>query len=279
MVLYGDTLSEADLAARVANRSKPIPPYDGEIDGQGFWLLAEGNYTYKYGGGIFDPYGNWFSFKNDSEYYIREIHILDRLARAGSTALDIGAFVGSWTIPLLVAGVRVHAFEPDPRYYQDLLCNIQLNKINPENYKCYNCGLYEDDIIADFFDLHNIHFQRLDDILTLDELMFAKIDVEGAELEVLKGGNELFKKHKPNMWIECHTEQDPNIVNKLIDYIGVELEYHGYFVDILTILGATKHMLIARPTIQNRHDHLLRRPTETLVESIMTKQHPYQVFK
>ena len=49
---------------------------------------------------------------------------------------------------------------------------------------------------------------------------FLKIDTEGAELEVLKGGIETIKKYKPKLLLELHLFKDRNMSKKLEDFLG-----------------------------------------------------------
>ena len=59
-----------------------------------------------------------------------------------------------------------------------------------------------------------------------------KIDVEGAELLVLKGGKEFFKNHKPIIFMEVH-----NII--MMFYVHKFLLEHGYNVQVLDESNST----------------------------------------
>jgi FkbM family methyltransferase len=70
-----------------------------------------------------------------------------------------------------------------------------------------------------------------------------KVDVEGAEMLVLKGGRAFFEKHRPVMFLEVH-----NIV--MMHHVYEFLSTRGYSVRILDEDGATlsKCFVVARPT-------------------------------
>lgn len=69
-----------------------------------------------------------------------------------------------------------------------------------------------------------------------------KIDVEGAELLVLKGGKEFFQKHKPIIFMEVH-----NIL--MMYYVHDFLLKHGYSVKVLDESNSTlsKCFIMAQP--------------------------------
>jgi FkbM family methyltransferase len=75
-------------------------------------------------------------------------------------------------------------------------------------------------------------------IETIDNLFYAKseplgfahIDVEGRELDVLKGGAQTIEEYKPIFTAELRVHQDPFYSRQLLDYIN-ELGYDSYVVD------------------------------------------------
>lgn len=138
--------------------------------------------------------------------------------RAGDVIWDVGAHIGSFAIRALVDKrvAEVHAFEPDPSHHSILLKNLALN-----------CGRYSTRSFAlsdrretrDLCQgpLANTGLSTLDEASknrkrcrvecrTMDELVFAerlacpnviKIDVEGWELHVLRGGRRVFEEWPP----------------------------------------------------------------------------------
>ncbi|MGC4022145.1 MAG: FkbM family methyltransferase [Cyclobacteriaceae bacterium] len=136
--------------------------------------------------------------------------------------LDIGANIGytSLVMSTLVGNGAVVGFEPDPFSYQQLLQNY---KKNPEiKVKCLNVGLGEKSSSA-FLEERlvtcrganriavgdtkgiEIKLETLDTIFTelnFKTLELIKIDVEGYELKILKGGKSILSQFKPTLFIE-----------------------------------------------------------------------------
>jgi FkbM family methyltransferase len=142
--------------------------------------------------------------------------------------VDVGAHQGSWTFPLSDAvgdAGFVYAFEPSPEYSGSLLSVI--NRSQATNVACVPVALSDSVGFADFV----IHDQRgnrlagesrlaaandlaerkvvtttLDTAATLlprlGDVRFIKIDVEGLELRVLRGGHELLRANKPLLYLE-----------------------------------------------------------------------------
>ena len=139
--------------------------------------------------------------------------------------LDIGANMGSFSIPLAYYNPNFHfvCFEPQRMVYNQLCGNVAINYLN--NVEPYNFGLSTESKslivqVPDYRLETNIGAFSLDDevrskedylcktkgmqeqiyLRTLDSIMIEhirliKIDVEGMELDVIKGGLETLKKN------------------------------------------------------------------------------------
>lgn len=168
--------------------------------------------------------------------------------------LDIGANLGSYCIPLALelrdAGGEVIAFEPQRIVYYQLCCNIFLNRLDnihahysavgecsgsiemPEiNYEINsNIGAFS--LIKEYRDVHGISSSikeksvttpmiALDDFNVNRPPCLIKLDVEGYELSVLKGGAEFLKRNGlPTILFEVwdfpwYREQKQEIINFL----------------------------------------------------------------
>jgi len=111
--------------------------------------------------------------------------------------LDIGAWVGTWTMAMNKFCGRVIAFEPDPVHYECLVKNcsedVETHQLAVGN-KEKMISLSEDNftqakrVIGD----GNIPMVTIDS-LNLDDVDLIKIDVEGYEMEVLKGAENTLK--------------------------------------------------------------------------------------
>jgi FkbM family methyltransferase len=170
--------------------------------------------------------------------------------------LDIGASTGSYT--LLAAhhsAMQVWAFEPQPHIARVLLANIDLNGLQARAH-AVNVAL------GNAIEQRFIHVPSLPtqaglaclgepkrytawedvpcDCLTLDHWMppdlhidFMKVDTEGAELFILRGGEKTIRRHKPGILMEYeprNTAQfgyDVQEITQLLSSWGATIEKIG----------------------------------------------------
>jgi FkbM family methyltransferase len=187
----------------------------------------------------------------------RTLRLYQKIIKPGYTVLDIGANVGSHTLPLarLVGNNgRVVAFEPTAFAYRKLIVNIGLNpELSPriiprqamlvaDSRSRLLPGLFSSWPLENSGDLHEEHKGRLMDTsgasvetiddavdrLNLSRIDFLKIDVDGYEYPVLKGGLQTLKIHKPS------------IIMEFAPYL-IKLEEFCDMVDLLLELGYRFH--------------------------------------
>src|SRR5262249_15085658 len=122
--------------------------------------------------------------------------------RSGDLFLDIGANVGTYTV--LASGVckaKTWAFEPDPETMLSLKRNIEINNLNDlvtvyelalgatETEVGFTIGRDTENRVAAVDGHCRVVAQKtLDSLLSGFDPTFAKLDVEGYEEEVLRGG-------------------------------------------------------------------------------------------
>ncbi len=155
--------------------------------------------------------------------------------------IDAGAYDGVFTIvaaKLVGKNGKVIAFEPDAQNYKMLAANIKLNNLN--NVILINKGLWSDSTILKFKNIgsgiasvnHNgdisIPVVSLDEAirqLRINRIDFIKMDIEGAELEALKGCENILQNNDVKLAIASY-----HIVNGKQTYIKLEkmLEEYGY---------------------------------------------------
>lgn len=124
--------------------------------------------------------------------------------------IDVGAHVGFWLKDLCKRFKNVYAFEPISDVRECLVKNItdknytlfpfalgNENKTTKVNYIPEATG---NTYISDEGN-REIELKRLDD-LELPKIEYIKIDAEGYEIEVLKGGKNLIEKYKPFIHVE-----------------------------------------------------------------------------
>lgn len=199
------------------------PPYKLKYCRHGVYLFNENDY---YMGKALDLYG---------EYSEGEIDLFKQVLKPGQVAVDIGANLGTHTVffakQVGMKG-RVYAIEPQRIVFQQLVANIALNSLL--NVHCHQIALgsYRGHIFVppvDYFHQGNFGAVELTEqhvgeevrLITLDTLElaachFIKIDVEGMELEVLKGATKTIEKFRPIMHIENdRTEKSANLIRYL----------------------------------------------------------------
>jgi FkbM family methyltransferase len=176
------------------------------------------------------------------EYSEHECRLLCSLVSEGDTAVDAGANIGCFTVPLArkvgKTGV-VHAFEPQRRVFQMLTGNVAMNDLANVHTHWAAVGAAKGEIgIADFdleiannfggFSLREEYespkitrpMMALDD-LTFDRLRLIKIDVEGFERDVLDGMERTTRIHHPVIYMEADREER---LPKLLEWLNA----HGY---------------------------------------------------
>lgn len=160
--------------------------------------------------------------------------------------LDVGANIGVHSVVYsnyLTTG-QVYAFEPQKVVYDILLQNIDIN--NCPNVTTFNIGLsdtsstlfmnayYDGKENQGAFSICNetehmkgiyIECKKADD-LNLQNIGYVKIDVEGHELQTLKGMKNILIQNKPAILIEVHeTSPTKAEVFLLLEEVGYS-QYH-----------------------------------------------------
>jgi len=194
--------------------------------------------------------------------------------KPGDIVVDIGANFGMYTLGAakrLVSGGKVLAFEPDARSMSLLKENIRLNKF--ENLvTCLDVCVGSYDGKVDFFAAADPSFSGIYDtnrsettgclslpIRRLDSVMQEhgvtrvnkiKIDVEGAEHEVLKGAAETLANSDALIMLEISPKNlDKDRVEQLAGMLGM-LETQGY-VSFLINCETSPAVLVVEEHIKN----------------------------
>lgn len=149
---------------------------------------------------------------------------------------------------------KIYALEPDKGNFE--LCKNNMSKYKLNNTELVNAGLWNENTILKFshqgdlgagscvtdFGESSVDVVKLDDLLNGEKCTLIKMDIEGAELNALKGSAETILKWKPRLAI-CiyHKKEDiidiPLYLKKLVPEYKFKLrQYSTYFYD--TILYA-----------------------------------------
>lgn len=191
------------------------------------------------------------------------LSLIKKNLNKGDVFVDIGANIGQHS--LFASGVvgdegKVIAFEPIPRTYDQFSRSVQKNSM--KNVEIHNCGCGEaESTLEIFFEEGNISgssFIKSDDkdlkesisIVKADSILmkekkisFIKIDVEGFELEVLKGLQQTINKYHPIILIEYSPYyfdiSDPNIGFEIISIL-VDSGYNLYDLEFKKTVQKTK---------------------------------------
>jgi len=159
----------------------------------------------------------------------------------GSVVVDVGAYVGLYTIALAQRTGptgRVYAFEPDPQNCAVLQKHIELNTVSDrveihelavgdkDGFVLFTAGRDSESVVgANSLNPGTVRMARLDTILPSERVDVLKVDVEGFEENVLKGAEVLLSDNErkprvifievhPYNWHLCGTTSD-SLINRL----------------------------------------------------------------
>lgn len=184
-------------------------------------------------------------------YEVEKTEFIRNHCKPGTTAIDIGAHLGIFSVILarLVGPQgKVYSFEPTPFTYQVLKKTIRINKlekiVKAEQYAVSENNGETTFYVHDTSEISNANTSvahndtgvkpirvttiSLDSLLNnndLKNLSFIKIDAEGAELEILKGAEEVIAKYKPYITLEVHP-------NNFADAAETQRNIYGFLTDL-----------------------------------------------
>lgn len=180
-----------------------VPVLQGPMKGMR-WIVGSGDHGY------------WLG-----SYEIAIQHRLVRALDAGDTFLDVGAHVGFYTLlgaRMVGPQGHVYAFEPLPDNQAFVERHVTMNGL--ENVTLMPLAISDRSGIASFGAGVSTSTGRIDltgdlEVKTssLDELLMAgtieppdtlKIDVEGAEVQVLEGAANVLQEHRPKIFLATH---------------------------------------------------------------------------
>ena len=145
----------------------------------------------------------------------------------GQVMIDVGAYTGWYSIQAGRAvgeSGQVVALEPDETNRRQLVNNLKLNQI--ENVTVSSLAAWSKPGVLGWYVGAQPVWHRIDsksesacvETTTIDELAreaglrrvdWMKLDIEGAELEVLVGASAVLQEFHPSLFIEVHCTFDP----------------------------------------------------------------------
>jgi FkbM family methyltransferase len=193
-----------------------------------------------------------------ADYYdVMSEFIMEEILESGSTCVDIGCHRGDVLEPMLrfAPQGQFYAFEPLPGLFEHLHARFG----SDDRIKLFNIALSDKKGTVPFqyvvdapaysgfrsteaggekgaSQTINVDTERLDDVLGGTSIDLIKIDVEGAELQVLRGGLETIRRCKPFVLFEhekhatCYDTKPDDIFDLLNEECGLSISLLGAFL-------------------------------------------------
>jgi len=196
-----------------------------------------------------------------------------KYAKPGSVVLDIGGHIGTHTLNLsrLVGeNGKVHVFEPQAKMFCELALNMHLNYC--QNVIMHHNALGSSEQWVEVFVPKETWTQQISqtlineghgtvtesmehsmgdraqmiclDSLHLDDISLIKIDVEGFEMEVIRGGLETIRRNHPVMIVEIFQNEELDGKIKEIEdlgYIHLPLDVDNFLFIPTMMLQEKRH--------------------------------------
>jgi FkbM family methyltransferase len=211
------------LPLRLIPKGMVLPILQGRLRGKK-WIVGAGEHGY------------WLG-----SYEFNKRLAFEREVTPGSVLYDIGANVGYFSLLAAVlvgrAG-KVFAFEPLPRNVTFLRRHVALNGL--ENIDVIEAAVSDhageaafqlgmSDSMGHLGENGDIKVRLvcLDEWLATSEFIppnFIKIDVEGAEYEVVSGGQKMLSQYRPILFLDTHQREAHHATIALLVALGYQFE-------------------------------------------------------
>lgn len=224
------------------------------------------------------------------------LHIIDKVLQLGDNFVDVGANIGLMSVfasRKVGEQGKVIAFEPNPKTRTILESNIVLNScenIKVEGFALSNetkkgliydrwdvnrggASLIEPAKPADFYDIEEIKFSDYFD--TTQQIKLMKIDVEGYELNVLKGAHQYLSttKSPPSLIVEFSSSRVKTSEEDILFSFLNKQRIYRFFKAIYGKEKTSKLIEIKNEKDLPRHDNVFCFTNEHLREL------PQEIFK
>ncbi len=183
--------------------------YNGTINGEPFRL---------------DPYHSKFWRKASAGSWEPEtFEVLDRHLSRDRDYIDIGAWAGATVLYASRRARHVWCFEPDPVAFRYLNWNLELNNI--QNVSAFGVALWHSTGVmrmsslggeagdsmtsvlgdaAQGTDVMSLGWEQFRQAVNLDDVSLVKMDVEGAEFELLPVLQPWLREKRPALYLSTH---------------------------------------------------------------------------
>jgi len=211
---------------KIIPKNSVLPICQGKLKGKK-WII---------GSGVF---GYWLG-----SYEFKKQKIFENKLKKGDVVYDIGAHAGFYTLlaaELVGKKGQIFSFEPNPKNIFFLQEHVAIN--NYKNVKVFEEAV-SDKTGSQSFDFgvnssygkfsdsgeSKVQTVVLDDLCGSGELPLpnvVKIDVEGAELAVLKGSKIMLEKSHPLLFLSAHSQE---LYRSCLNFLA-PLGYNFYVID------------------------------------------------
>lgn len=173
-----------------------------------------------------------------------EILMLPKLITKGGVAIDIGANIGLYSYALSKLCDAVEAFEPVPysrgvlQAYNARNINVHEAALSSKEGKAIlniptenNVAMYGHASLSNEFTTQKtlqVSIKKLDDY-NFEDINFIKIDVEGHELDVIKGAKHTIQTWRPVMLVEIEQRHLSFSIDAVFEEI-IACGYKGFFL-------------------------------------------------
>lgn len=176
----------------------------------------------------------------EEQYFIKEV--LDSIRNKELTIIDVGAYEGELLRVLKEKNIKIkkwYCFEPDNSSFNQLKKNLE--QLEKNNFAiCENLGIWKDNATLYFEQSGTssrivknktecyIQVTSINSYFKNNLVDYIKMDIEGAELNALKGGMEIIKRDRPILAISIyHSLED---FYEIPNYLMENLENYNYYV-------------------------------------------------
>jgi FkbM family methyltransferase len=193
------------------------------------------------------------------------------------TVVDIGANIGYYALQEANLVEEVIAIEPSPANCEVLETNVDLNGY--ENIEVHQLAIGDKECDMPF-ELNracnwnsiaangkgdiSVKVVRLDRFMNGSKVDFVRMDVEGYEMNVLRGMKQILAESKPRIFIEVHRDKLKDFGSsqtELLEY----LDFYGYRIEKAFIMG--KESVVGRIADLLSHDRTRKEITERGIAS------------
>ncbi len=170
----------------------------------------------------------YYNLLRYGEHESASSYIFNHLVKKNMIVLDIGGNIGHFSLlasKLVGMHGKVYVFEPDPTSFKYLRKNVEINKIgnvilvnkcvsneeriltlyhHPKFHSCHSIFKPDSKKPVNYVDVESI---KLDNMFSDKnfKISFIKLDIEGAEINALKGMGKMLEKMKvPYLLTECN---------------------------------------------------------------------------